>query len=432
MQLLGKAQRVTIYIGESDHYHGQNLYMALLEYLKREGASGATVTRGLAGFGAHSRIHTATIVDLSADLPIKVEWVDATETVERLLPEVRKMVDDGMILVDEVDVVQYAPGRQPDPLAQPVHNIMRTEVLTVQPETPIHEVVTLLLQRGYRSLPVVTADGRLVGIITDGDLLRRANLTARLDLQTELSAGDLQRQLAQLASQAGQAADVMTRPVVTVQAGESVRQAATLMAQRGLKRLPVIDKTGQLVGLVSRVDVLRAVEYHQNGFAHGPEAPHSGVTVATLMYTDVPTVEPQTQLEEIVRALEASRRRRAVVVDKERHVLGIITDGDLLRRSQQAPHPSLINRLRNLVTGQKERPTVLPHAGETAAQLMTTPVVTIRTDTPLSEALRLMLAHQIKRLPVVDGEGRLVGMLGRASLVHGLLGAAAEQQSAAK
>lgn len=93
MQLSGKAQRVTIYIGEADHYHGQSLYMALLEYLKHEGASGATVTRGLAGFGAHSRIHTATIVDLSADLPIKVEWVDAPETVERLLPQVRKMVD---------------------------------------------------------------------------------------------------------------------------------------------------------------------------------------------------------------------------------------------------------------------------------------------------------------------------------------------------
>jgi CBS domain-containing protein len=425
MQLQGQAQRVTVYIGEGDHYHGQSLYMALLEFLKREGAAGATVTRGLAGFGAHSRIHTATIIDLSADLPIRVEWVDTAATVERLLPDVRKMVNDGMIMVDEVNVVQYAPGRQPDPLAQPVHNIMRTEVLTVQPETPIAQVVTLLLERGYRSLPVVANDGRLLGIITDGDLLRRANLRARLDLQTELSTADLQRQLTELQTQAKRAADVMTEPVITVKAGDAVRQAVALMAQHSLKRLPVVDPHGRLVGLISRVDVLRAVEYHQNGFAQGPELPHTGATVADLMYTDVPTVRPDAQLEEIVRALEASRRRRAVVVDADRHVLGIITDGDLLRRSQRAPQPTLLKRLRNLVTGKKEQPTALPDAGETAAHLMSTPVVTVQPDTALGEALRLMLVHQIKRLPVVDADGRLVGMLGRASLLHGLLGESA-------
>lgn len=319
---------------------------------------------------------------------------------------------------------QDTPERRPDALAQPVRNIMRTEVLSVQPETPIEQVLTRLLQRGYRSLPVVAGDGRLVGIITDGDLLRRANLKARLDLQAELSAADLQRQLAELQAQAKQAADVMTQPVVTVQAGEPVRQAVTLMARHGLKRLPVTDNAGRLVGLVSRVDVLRAVGYHQTTPDTGPEAPHSGATVADLMYSDVPTVGPQARLEEIVRALEASQRRRAVVVDKERHVLGIITDGDLLRRSRQAPPPGLLERLRTLVTGQKEAAGLLPDAGERAAQLMTTPVITIRTDTPLSEALRLMLDHQIKRLPVVDAEGRLVGILGRASLLHGLLSSA--------
>jgi PII-like signaling protein len=164
MQLQGKALRVTIYIGESDHYQGKSLYMALLQLLKREGASGATVVRGLAGFGARSRIHTATILDLSTDLPIRVEWVDQTEVVERLLLQVRQMVDDGLITVEEVDVVQYAPGRQPDPLDQLVQDIMRTEVVTVVPNTSVAAIVTLLLQRGYRSLPVVDGNGRPQGI----------------------------------------------------------------------------------------------------------------------------------------------------------------------------------------------------------------------------------------------------------------------------
>ena len=162
MQLQGKAVRVTIYIGESDHYEGKSLYMAILHFLKQEGASGATVLRGLAGFGAHSRIHTATLVDLSADLPIRVEWIDQADLVANLLPQLRQMVNDGLITVEEVDVVQYAPGRRPDPLSQPVQDVMRTAVVSVLPHTSAAEIVALLLQQRQRAL--VGIGGFLVSI----------------------------------------------------------------------------------------------------------------------------------------------------------------------------------------------------------------------------------------------------------------------------
>jgi CBS domain-containing protein/PII-like signaling protein len=420
MQMQGKAQRVSIYIGEDNHYQGQSLYMALLEFLRRENASGATVTRGLAGFGAHSRIHTAAIITLSTDLPIKIEWIDVPEVVDRLLPQVRRMVDDGLITVEEVEVVQYAPGRAPDPLAQPVHDFMRSDVLTARPETPITDIVSLLLKRGYHSLPVVEADGHLVGLVTDGDLLRRAGLQARLDLQPELSITQFHQQLETLLSRNERALDIMTHPVVTVRHTDSLRQAVERMAEPGLKRLPVVDEQGRLVGLISRIDVLRAVEYHQAGKEKEEEL-HHGTTVAELMYTDVPTVDSRAHLEEIVRALESSQRRRAIVVDGERHVLGIISDGDLLRRSRQGHHPALIRRLRRLITGEKGTGSPLPAASETAATLMTAPVITITVNTLLSEALHLMVQHGIKRLPVVDDDGHLVGLLGRASVLRGIL-----------
>jgi CBS domain-containing protein len=422
MQLQGKALRVMIYIGESDHYQGKALYMALLQLLKKEGAAGATVARGLAGFGAHSRIHTAAILDLSSDLPIRVEWVDQPEVVERLLPRVRQMVNDGLITVEEVDVVQYAPGRRPDPLAQPVQDVMRTEVVVVTPETPAAEVVTLLLQKGYRSLPVVDENGRLRGIITDGDLLRRAGLDARLGLQAELPGAGWQQQLVDLRAQGSTAAALMSSPVITVLDAAPLRQAVQQMAAHGLKRLPVVDENGRLTGWISRVDILRTMEYHQAADETEQEPPLTGSTIADMMYRDVPTVAPEATLEEVVQALEQNRRRRAVVVDADRRALGIISDGDLLRRSQQAVQPGLAARLRALLTGRlPAAPVALADITETAGELMTAPVITIAIDAPPAAALRLMMRHQVKRLPVVDEHGRLLGLLGRASLLRGLL-----------
>ncbi len=417
----GKAYRIIIYVSEDDHYRGRPLYVALLEMLRREGASGATATRGLAGFGARSRIHTASLADLSAALPISVVWVDNYEEIERILPVVRTMVDDGMITREDIEVVQYAAGRNPEPLEQPVQTIMRSGVTTVKPATPVADLVALLMQRGYRSLPVVDEQRKLVGIITDGDLMRRAGLLTRLGLQDKLTPEQMQEQLAALQGGPHTAEAIMTRPIITVRPDDKVRQAAALMGEHSLKRLPVIDDSGHLVGLISRVDVLRSVEYHQQSDEAEVTAPRTGASIPELMNGDVPTVHPDARLEEIVRALESSYQRRVVVVDEARHVLGIITDGDLLRRSRYAQDPGLLRRLRNLVTRHKEQMVTLPYAGETAGQLMTLPVITVNLDTGLGEALSLMLRYQIKRLPVVNADGVLQGLLGRNSLLNGLI-----------
>ncbi len=423
MQIEGQAVRVAIYIGESDQSQGKPLYMAILELLRREGASGATVTRGLAGFGAHSRIHTASIVTLSTDLPVIVVWVDSQARVERLLPQVRGLVDGGLITVETVDVLQYAPGRRPAPLDAPVQDVMRTEVVSVHPTTPVSEVVRLLLARGMRSLPVVTGDNRLLGIITDGDLLRRADLAARLGLQTELSAAQIQSQIAGLEQSGLTAAEIMTPAPVSLHTDDTVRTAAKLMAERGLKRLPVVDDEDHLTGWLSRVDLFRTLDYHFAANHTHITPPRTGASVAALMTSHVATIGPNARLEEIVQALERTRTLRAVVVDDHRRVLGIITDGDLLRRSRQRDNPTLLRRLRTLLGAPSARASVLPAGDERAVDLMTTPVISVRPETPLPRALHLMLQHNIKRLPVVDESGHFLGLLGRASVLRGLLDA---------
>ena len=109
--LEGTQVLVRVFIGESDQWHHQPLHVALLERLRREGFSGATVTRGVAGFGAHSLIHTANILRLSQDLPMIVEIVDTEEQVERLRPILDEMVAEGLVTMEKVTVLRYKPGR---------------------------------------------------------------------------------------------------------------------------------------------------------------------------------------------------------------------------------------------------------------------------------------------------------------------------------
>ncbi len=107
----GEQTLVRIFIGESDTWHHRPLYQALLERLRREGFAGATVLRGVAGFGAASVIHTASIVDLSADLPILIEVVEDQEHVDLLLPILDEMVTKGaLVTLESVRVLKYAAG----------------------------------------------------------------------------------------------------------------------------------------------------------------------------------------------------------------------------------------------------------------------------------------------------------------------------------
>lgn len=111
--LTGEQTMVRIFFGESDKWHHQPLAMALLERLRKEGFAGATVFRGVAGFGANSIIHTMHILDLSADLPMVIEVVETEEHVERLLPILDEMMDDGLVTVEKVRVIRYQPSKRP-------------------------------------------------------------------------------------------------------------------------------------------------------------------------------------------------------------------------------------------------------------------------------------------------------------------------------
>jgi PII-like signaling protein len=107
----GQQTLVRIFIGESDKWHHQPLYRALLERLRKEGFAGATVMRGVAGFGAASVIHTAQLLELSSDLPVVIEVVDDDEHVNKLVPILDEMISGGaLVTMEKVHVLKYAAG----------------------------------------------------------------------------------------------------------------------------------------------------------------------------------------------------------------------------------------------------------------------------------------------------------------------------------
>jgi PII-like signaling protein len=107
VKMEGPGQLLRIFIGESDRWHGKPLYEAIVRSARERGIAGATVLRGLEGFGAHSRIHTARILRLSEDLPIVIEIVDKPERIAALLPDLDAMVGEGMITLEKVRIIAY-------------------------------------------------------------------------------------------------------------------------------------------------------------------------------------------------------------------------------------------------------------------------------------------------------------------------------------
>lgn len=112
MKIEGEAQLVRIFIGESDRKDGRPLYEAIVLRARELGLAGATVLRGLEGFGAASRIHTAHVLRLSDDLPIVVEIVDREDRIAAFLPELDAMVGEGLVTIEKVRVISYRHGRR--------------------------------------------------------------------------------------------------------------------------------------------------------------------------------------------------------------------------------------------------------------------------------------------------------------------------------
>jgi CBS-domain-containing membrane protein len=418
MSITGTGKRMTIYLGESDSWRGRSLFMSILETLRKAGIAGATASRGLAGFGAHSHLHTAAIERLSMDLPVIISVIDTTENVDRALALVRPMVREGLITLEEVEIVKYSHRYlQPLPADRPVSEIMTRDVTSVNADTPAIEIVKLLLgETLFKAVPVVDDKNHVIGIITYGDLLRKAGMPSRLSVGERFSEADLHEYLSKVRSEKT-ASEIMTIPVLTAQKDEAVGHVVNRMVERGLKRVPVVDDKDRLVGMLSRLDVLRAIA------GNGPQAPEhappprAGRTVGDLMTPDVPIVYTSDDLVDVLDKVLKADIKRVVVLDEEGRPVGIITDGDLVTRVGPVERRNVLAALAARVVGADMR-----RFNITAQQLMSENILSAPPSATIPEAISLMLREGRRRLVVVDEHGRPIGIVDRQTLMAASLG----------
>lgn len=448
----GKAEALTIYLGESDQWQGQPLYVAIIHYLRAHGCAGATVLRAVAGYGAGSRLHANAGWQWSSDAPLVIQVIDQPDRLRRLLPELQGMLSGGLLTLHEVEVLKYTHARSRGlPTGLPVRQVMETGIITVGPEAPVASVIDLLLEAPFRVLPVVDTEQHLLGIISTGDLINAGVLPVRrgvlrtaltLDRQT---AEAVEEPLAHARQRDLRAQDVMNRQVRTIVPDAPIRDAAKLMLETSLRRLPVAASDGRLLGMLSRADLLQLVVTSPLISPHASTAtqplPHPKSDkkvpiqqrpIANFQSTEATTITEDAPLAEVLDALILSPLKRVIVVDAERHVRGIISDVDVLAQLSEASRPGFLRLFTNLTrsaSGRLPSGAIRAAGGQAhrAADVMNREVVTVSESTTVQEAIERMMTTGRKLLPVVDAGGHLTGVIGRSALLRVLVEGAEER-----
>src|SRR6266545_4617426 len=430
------------------HLHGATLtLLSIEEHLPHYAASVGEVDETVQELGARFRAVQAAAVERATAQGVEVDTVITAGATAQVITRTAQAGGHDLIVIGASRhgslwsgvlgttadrVVETAPCSvlvvRHSPLNIWAGEVMQREVFTVGPETPIARVVELLITRGVKAVPVVDQNGWVVGIITGGDVLERAGLSLRLSLQQQVDPHIVREELASLAAGGQVAADVMTTDVTTIDERTPLREAARLMAQQRIKRLPVIDPHGRVCGILSRADVLRhiaAVAPDVAPSATDRELPlGSGRYVSDVFDPNVATVTPATPLDEVVGKLVGSALRRVVVTDPQRHVLGMITDADLIARLSESTYASLLQVLRShlpfLGSDDAGRQALSQLHTWQAQDVMRRDPVVLSAQAPIVDAIQVMMTRHIKRVPVVDQHDRLVGMVDRQAILRAL------------
>lgn len=411
-------QRVRFYLSQDDQWEGRPRYLALLERLRRAGATGATALQGLAGFGPGHRTLAAP-ERIDRHQPVVVEWIDRAERVGRLLPLLDDLIGDSLVTLETIPVYR-ATLRASGPFAadRSVGELMRSPAPAVAEGAPLTEALALILAEGLASLPVVAENGRLAGLITEQDLYWRGGLRLPPRLLRHLSPEEGAAARAALAGRT--AREIMSTEPRSLGLSTSIPQALVTMVEWGYAQIPVVDHDGRLAGLFSHEHALReavtqAAAPPASGAVRDAETP---TPVRLVMQAVTHQIPAGARLAIALAQLLAAPDRSLLVVDATGRLAGTLDAASALGglagderaaflAALQGPHPP--------------SPAALPGAGRGLEGVLGPSPPTVGPEEPVIAVAGRLLELGVERLAVVDNDGRLLGIIGRGGLIRALL-----------
>ena len=345
------------------------------------------------------------------DLPVVIEVIDSSDKISTALEFIYPMVREGLITLEDIQVIKYTHRLlNPLPVDRLVSEIMTRDVIALSPGMPVYQAWQQMLNKSIKAMPVVDADGKIIGILTDEDLLERAGLNQRLSVAIRMDASELKQQLVSLQNSTLAVTDVMTKPVTVIEDTANLGIATNRMVKSGLKRLPVVNKEGRLVGMLSRLDILRQVA--QSTHPVTSSQLHAGAvrTVKDVMSTKIPMVNQDDDLATIIDKFSQTESHRLIVVDSNMQAIGLISDSDVVARVQPSKRRGILEAFQQI-----GKP---PQGTETAYDLMSAGPLTASPDLSVVEATKLMLSKSRKWLVIVDEKNKPLGLVDRQILLE--------------
>jgi CBS domain-containing protein len=416
-----KYSKIEIFTNEEANFKGIPLYKAVVQYaLGLKIAARCLVTRCMEGCYENGEIATQSVLIGSFNMPVVIQIVLPSVQADVIVPTLEEMVDEGIVTVSEIAVRCHKTRNHLFPRHLKVKDMMTPNPESVLLTTPVSDVVRLLLSSIFTGVPVVDEAGCPKGVISQGDLIYRGGMPARLGLLADSGAGNQDAVLESLALK--KAGDIMS-PAVCIEENQLLTKAVHLMLEKGLKRLPVTNETGKLTGILSRMDIFRTITHHSPDWAafRSQDIPVGNLKyVSDIMRRDVHTVFQDTPVAEVLQMITANDIQRVAIVDKAGSLLGIISDRDLLAAFSDQKEGIWEYFTSKLPFGQRGKDhTFSRHlAVKTAAEVMTTDPPVILEDATIDEAIGLMTRKMLKRLPVMDHQGKFKGMISRESLLR--------------
>lgn len=403
-------QRVRIYVRERDRWEGQPLHLALLARLLREGATGATALRGLAGFGPSMRLRASSAADMADQPPVVIEWIDRTERVARLLPLLDDILASALVTVEEVGVYRAAL-RAGGTFAgeRSVGDYLAPHAETAVGATGARAAAELLLAHDQSLLPVLDERRHVVGVLASADLVGRAGMPLPLRLLRALAPAERAALLAAMPDQPAE--DVMTREPRCAYIGAAVPQALVTMLEWSYSAMPVIDRTGAFAGLLDGWGVLRAAGDAAPDTAGRVRDIDPPTPVSLVMQVSVPQVAVSQPLAAVLAQLVATPY--VVLVDAAQRVRGLVSDADALGALAGGERAAFIEALR----GQQ---VALPGDDRSPDALLVAERVALRQTDTLYDAVARLAELRAERIPVVDADDKLVGLVSRAGVLRAL------------